>query len=151
MRLDLRNIIHVPDAEKTFQYQMDLSDLDFWGRKPITRPVSVEGSVTNHAGALVLSGTARSELDLVCDRCGKEFPGRRSSRWTVCWLTSWRMRTARTISFCLTETSWIWTRWSPRPSFSPWIQRTFAQKTAKGCAPSAAPISTSARAGADLT
>ena len=72
MRLDLRNIIHVPDAEKTFQYQMDLSDLDFWGRKPITRPVSVEGSVTNHAGALVLSGTARSELDLVCDRCGKE-------------------------------------------------------------------------------
>ena len=31
MRLDLRNIIHVPDAEKTFQYQMDLSDLDFWG------------------------------------------------------------------------------------------------------------------------
>ena len=73
MRLDLRNIIHVPDAEKTFQYQMDLSDLDFWGRKPITRPVSVEGSVTNHAGALVLSGTARSELDLVCDRCGKEF------------------------------------------------------------------------------
>ena len=64
MRLDLRNIIHVPDAEKTFQYQMDLSDLDFWGRKPITRPVSVEGSVTNHAGALVLSGTARSELDL---------------------------------------------------------------------------------------
>lgn len=73
MRLDLRNIIHVPDAEKTFQYQMDLSNLDFWGRKPITRPVSVEGSVTNHAGALVLSGTARSELDLVCDRCGKEF------------------------------------------------------------------------------
>ena len=33
MRLDLRNIIHVPDAEKTFQYQMDLSDLDFLGEK----------------------------------------------------------------------------------------------------------------------
>ena len=73
MRLDLRNIIHVPDAEKTFQYQMDLSNLDFWGRKPITRPVSVEGSVTNHAGALVLEGTVSSLLDLVCDRCGKEF------------------------------------------------------------------------------
>ena len=27
MRLDLRNIIHVPDAEKTFQYQMDLSQI----------------------------------------------------------------------------------------------------------------------------
>lgn len=73
MRLDLRNIIHVPDAEKSFSYQLDLSELDFWGRKPIQRPVSVEGRVTNHAGALHLSGTAYSVLDLVCDRCGKSF------------------------------------------------------------------------------
>ena len=73
MRLDLRDVIHRPDAEKPFRYQLDLSKLDFYGRKPITRPVVAEGSVINHAGALVLNGTARSELDLVCDRCGKEF------------------------------------------------------------------------------
>lgn len=73
MRLDLRDIIHVPDAEKTFHYQLDLSQLDFWGRKPIDQPVTAEGSVTNHAGALMLEGTARSVLDLVCDRCGKQF------------------------------------------------------------------------------
>lgn len=73
MRLDLRDIIHIPDARKTFQFQVDLSNLDFYGRKPITRPVLAEGSVTNHAGALVLEGTARSLLDLSCDRCGKEF------------------------------------------------------------------------------
>ena len=137
MRLDLRNIIHVPDAEKTFQYQMTCPDWTFGGRKPITRPVSVEGSVTNHAGALVLSGHGPLELDLVCDR-GMGVFREMSSRWdSRAGSTSWRMRTARTISFCLTGTSWIWTRWSPRPSFSPWIQRTFAQKTAKGCAPSA--------------
>ena len=29
--------------------------------------------MTNHAGALELRGTARSLLDLACDRCGKEF------------------------------------------------------------------------------
>ena len=29
--------------------------------------------MTNQAGALVLEGTASSLLDLVCDRCGKEF------------------------------------------------------------------------------
>ena len=29
--------------------------------------------MTNHAGALELTGTARSLLDLACDRCGKEF------------------------------------------------------------------------------
>jgi len=73
MRLDLRDIIHIPDARKSFQLQVDLSDLDFFGSKPITQPVRAEGSVTNHAGALVLEGTARSMLDLACDRCGKEF------------------------------------------------------------------------------
>ena len=73
MRLDLRDIIHTPDAKKDFQLQLDLSDLEFYGRNPICRPVLAEGSVTNHAGALVLEGTARSLLDLRCDRCGKEF------------------------------------------------------------------------------
>ena len=73
MRLDLRDIIHVPDAKKTFQFRLDLSQEDFFGTRPILRPVEVEGSVTNHAGALVLEGTARSVLDLACDRCGKRF------------------------------------------------------------------------------
>jgi len=73
MRLDLKDIIHTPDASKAFQFQMDLSQLDFYGRKPVTRPVLAQGSVTNHAGALVLEGTVRSVLDLACDRCGKEF------------------------------------------------------------------------------
>lgn len=73
MRLDLRDIIHIPDAKKDFQLQVDLSDLEFYGSKPIVRPVLAEGSVTNHAGALVLEGTARSLLDLNCDRCGKPF------------------------------------------------------------------------------
>lgn len=73
MRLDLKDIILVPDAQKAFQTQVDLSHLDFYGRTPITRPILAEGRVTNHAGALVLEGTARSVLDLTCDRCGKEF------------------------------------------------------------------------------
>ncbi len=29
MRLDLRDVIHRPDAEKPFRYQLDLSQLDF--------------------------------------------------------------------------------------------------------------------------
>ena len=73
MRLDLRDIIHVPDAEKPFRLQLDLSDLEFYGNTPITHPITAEGRVTNHAGALTLEGTARSVLDLNCDRCGKAF------------------------------------------------------------------------------
>ena len=77
MRLELRDIIHVPDAKKTFRFQLDLSQLDFFGSKPIAHPVLAEGSVTNHAGALVLEGTARSTLELVCDRSGEPSPGKK--------------------------------------------------------------------------
>ena len=73
MRLELRDIIHVPDGKKSFQFSLDLSELDFYGSRPAVHPVLVQGSVTNHAGALVLEGSARSLLELQCDRCGKSF------------------------------------------------------------------------------
>ena len=73
MRLDLRDIIHMPDARKDFQFQLDLSQMDFYGSNPIAHPVLAQGCVTNHAGALVLEGTASSTLELTCDRCGKAF------------------------------------------------------------------------------
>ena len=60
MRLELKDIIHVPDGKKSFDYQTDLSGLEFYGRKPFAYPVHVQGCVTNHAGALVLEGTIRS-------------------------------------------------------------------------------------------
>ena len=68
MRLDLRNVIHIPDAKAPFQLQVDLSDLEFYGRKPIVRPVQAQGCVTNHPAVHVLQGTIPSELELVCDR-----------------------------------------------------------------------------------
>ena len=30
MRLDLKDIIHVPGASKDFQFQLDLSQLELW-------------------------------------------------------------------------------------------------------------------------
>ena len=73
MRLDLRDVVNTPEARKPFQFQLDLSEIELYGRRPIANPVLVEGCVTNHAGALVLEGTASSILDLTCDRCGKAF------------------------------------------------------------------------------
>jgi len=73
MRLDLRDIIGVPGGVIPFDFRLDLSDLDFFGTKPITKPVEVRGEVRNRAGALELKGEAETALDLVCDRCGKAF------------------------------------------------------------------------------
>ena len=41
MRLDLKDIIHVPGAKESFSCEMDLSNLDFYGTYPICEPVTV--------------------------------------------------------------------------------------------------------------
>ncbi len=73
MRLDLREIIHVPGASLPFSFQLDLSQEEFLGEHPIPRPVTVEGSVKNIADVLVLEGEAKSLLDYTCDRCMSGF------------------------------------------------------------------------------
>lgn len=73
MRLDLREIIHVPGASLPFSFQLDLSQEEFFGEHPVPRPVTVEGSVKNIADVLVLEGEAKSLLDYTCDRCMSGF------------------------------------------------------------------------------
>jgi uncharacterized protein len=73
MRLNLREIIHVPGASLPFEFHLDLSQEEFFGEYPIPRPVEVQGRVTNVADVLVLEGEARSLLDYTCDRCMEPF------------------------------------------------------------------------------
>ena len=73
MRLDLRPILRTPGASLPFQFQLDLSGLDFYGEKPFAHPIRVSGTVRNMAGALSLEGTAETTLELACDRCLKPF------------------------------------------------------------------------------
>lgn len=73
MRLDLREIIHVPGGALPVSCALDLSGLDFYGSRPICEPVTVEGIVRNHAGMLELDVTLSSNLHLRCDSCGKPF------------------------------------------------------------------------------
>ena len=73
MLLNVKPILHTPGKRLDFQFELDLSDMEFSGRCPISRPVAVSGEVRNTAGILELSLNARSTLDAVCDRCGKAF------------------------------------------------------------------------------
>ena len=73
MRLNLKDIIHVPGGVCPFRFQLDLSGLEFNGAHPIDQPVAVTGQVRNMAGALLLEGTAATTLHLTCDRCGRPF------------------------------------------------------------------------------
>lgn len=73
MLIDVRPVLHTPGRRLDFRFELDLSDLEFDGRTPVSRPVAVEGEVRNTAELLELSLAARTMLDAVCDRCGKEF------------------------------------------------------------------------------
>lgn len=73
MQLNLKDIINEPGAVRPFAFQLELSDLDFGGVRPIREPVSVKGQVRNMAGALLLEGTVSTTLHLSCDRCTKPF------------------------------------------------------------------------------
>ncbi len=73
MRIDLKDIIQRPGAEKAFQFELDLSEMEFYGTHPLAEPVCVEGSVSNHAGLLMMTGNAETVLHVNCDRCGKPF------------------------------------------------------------------------------
>ena len=71
MRLDLKEIIHIPGASRDFSHTLDLSQVELYGEKPFRAPIEVTGVVRNMAGALMLSGRARSEVETRCDRCLK--------------------------------------------------------------------------------
>ena len=45
MRLNVNRLLHTPDASQEVRFEMDLSQLDFGGAMPITRPVTVEGRI----------------------------------------------------------------------------------------------------------
>ncbi len=73
MLFDVKSILHAPGKRLGFQFELDLSDVEFSGRYPVSRPVEVRGEVRNTADLLDLTLTARTTLDAVCDRCGKAF------------------------------------------------------------------------------
>ncbi len=73
MRLGLAQIMDRPGAAVPFSCSVDLSDLQYGASHPVTEPVEASGTVRNTAGVLVMSGSVKTCLHGVCDRCAAEF------------------------------------------------------------------------------
>ncbi len=73
MRLNLKDIILISGGSVPFDYQLDLTQLDFNGDHPVREPVKAVGEVRNTAGVLNLTATLTTNLHLTCDRCGESF------------------------------------------------------------------------------
>lgn len=72
MRLDLRDIINIPGAGVTFDYEPDLSETGYGSVKGV-RNARAAGSIRNSAGVLLFSADVDAVLECTCARCLKDF------------------------------------------------------------------------------
>ena len=73
MKLDLKPFAQQSGGVLPFELQVDLSDVEWYGARPFTQPVHVEGRVQDRAGAMELKARLDTVLSLTCDRCAKPF------------------------------------------------------------------------------
>ena len=73
MKLGLSKIIETPGASIPFSTSVDLSDLCYGVSYPVSEPVVAEGLVRNTAGVLMMTGSIRTTIHGICDRCAAEF------------------------------------------------------------------------------
>ena len=73
MLLGLSGIIDRPGESVPFSCSVDLSDLLYGTCYPVSEPVVAEGTVRNTAGVLVMTGTVKTCIHGVCDRCAADF------------------------------------------------------------------------------
>ncbi|MCC8022631.1 MAG: YceD family protein [Clostridiales bacterium] len=66
MKLDLRPVFQEPGSVKALDYKLDLPAFSRSG-------VQVDGTVSNRAGVVTMTGRAAFELEAACDRCAKVF------------------------------------------------------------------------------
>ena len=73
MLLGLSKIIDSPGASVSFSTSVDLSDLRYGVSYPVTEPVLASGQVRNTAGVLVMTGSIKTCIHGICDRCAADF------------------------------------------------------------------------------
>ena len=73
MLLGLAQIMDRPGQSVSFSTSVDLSDLLYGTTYPVSEPVVAEGSVRNTAGVLVMTGSVKTCIHGVCDRCAADF------------------------------------------------------------------------------
>ncbi len=73
MLLELGKIIECPGQSVSFSAVVDLSDLKYGNSFPVSEPVQASGIVRNTAGVLEMTGSIKTCIHGICDRCAGEF------------------------------------------------------------------------------
>lgn len=73
MKLNLKRFAQEPGAALPFDFELDLSNVEWNGQRPFTSGIYIKGKVRNMAGAMLLNARLDTVLSLVCDRCAQPF------------------------------------------------------------------------------
>ncbi|MGN0613323.1 MAG: YceD family protein [Porcipelethomonas sp.] len=73
MTADLRQVFNTSGAEKEFGYEIPLSELERCKGYSFADTVKVSGSFYNRADVVHMDYSVKFTLNIVCDRCLKEF------------------------------------------------------------------------------
>ncbi len=77
MLLDLSGVFAGSES-LPFEYQLDLSDLDFSGCSSLQKPVKIKGSAQNRAGVVFIELVAEYVISAPCDRCAADIERKES-------------------------------------------------------------------------
>ena len=73
MKLNLKHIAQEPGAVLPFDFELDLSRVEWNGQRPFAHNLHITGRVRNMAGAMLLNAKLSCVLSLLCDRCARSF------------------------------------------------------------------------------
>lgn len=73
MKLNISKISGSPSGNLPFEFELDLSALDFPQVEAAEGPLIARGQVRNVAGALELNGTLDVNMSCICDRCLRRY------------------------------------------------------------------------------
>lgn len=72
MLLDLKPLFAGSRDSLSVEFEVDLSELEFLGVKPLKSPVAINGKIVSRAGIVESQLNCKVEYTGVCDRCLKE-------------------------------------------------------------------------------
>lgn len=72
MVLDLRSLFVNDNESLPLDCRFDMSDVEFYGEKPLKAPVVVLGKAYSRAGIVTLEVECDCEYSAPCDRCGTD-------------------------------------------------------------------------------
>lgn len=71
MLLDLKKLFEQEGEELSFQFEMDLSDIEISNVHPFISPVQISGKVQNVAQTVFLTAQTDFRFAIPCDRCAE--------------------------------------------------------------------------------